>query len=54
MAARGHLGRARAVLTAAALAARSTGHLTGEALLLTDAARLGGAKEVTDRLTALA
>ncbi|WP_307518297.1 LuxR C-terminal-related transcriptional regulator [Streptomyces umbrinus] len=54
LAARGHLGRARAVLTAAALAARSTGHLTGEALLLTDVARLGGAKEVTDRLTALA
>lgn len=54
LAARGHLGRARSVLTAAALVARSTGHLTGEALLLTDVARLGGAKEVTDRLTALA
>ncbi|MFI6274906.1 LuxR C-terminal-related transcriptional regulator [Streptomyces sp. NPDC050988] len=54
LAARGHLGRARSVLTAAALAARSTGHLTGEALLLTDVARLGGAKDVTDRLTALA
>ncbi|MEU9190540.1 LuxR family transcriptional regulator [Streptomyces sp. NPDC048484] len=53
LAARGHLSEARSVLTAAARAARSTGHLTGEALLLTDVARLGGAKEVTDRLTEL-
>ncbi|MFD0310008.1 LuxR C-terminal-related transcriptional regulator [Streptomyces sp. NPDC127119] len=51
---RGHLGRARSVLTAAAGVARSTGHLTGEALLLTDVARLGGASAVTDRLTAIA
>ncbi|MFC4506893.1 MULTISPECIES: AAA family ATPase [Streptomyces] len=54
LAARGHLGRARSVLTAAARTARATGHRTGEALLLTDVARLGGAKEVTDRLTELA
>ncbi|MFH8465465.1 LuxR C-terminal-related transcriptional regulator [Streptomyces sp. NPDC017991] len=54
LAARGHLGRARSVLTAAAGVARSTGHLTGEALLLTDVARLGGAGDVTDRLTAIA
>ncbi|MCX4911659.1 LuxR family transcriptional regulator [Streptomyces sp. NBC_00878] len=54
LAVRGQLGRARSVLTAAARAARSTGHVTGEALLLTDVARLGGAKDVTDRLTALA
>ena len=54
LAARGHLGRARSVLTAAARTARASGHVTGEALLLTDVARLGGAKEVAGRLTALA
>ncbi|WP_308298999.1 LuxR C-terminal-related transcriptional regulator [Streptomyces sp. GESEQ-35] len=54
LAARGHLGQARSVLTAAARAARTTGHLTGEALLLTDVARLGGAKDAADRLTELA
>nr|WP_246596616.1 LuxR family transcriptional regulator [Streptomyces aurantiacus] len=54
LAARGRLGQARSVLTAAARAARSTGHLTGEALLLTDVARLGGAKDAADRLAELA
>ncbi|MFE2139845.1 helix-turn-helix transcriptional regulator, partial [Streptomyces sp. NPDC059466] len=54
LAARGHLGEARSRLTAAAGTARGTGHLTGEALLLTDVARLGGAKDVADRLAELA
>jgi DNA-binding CsgD family transcriptional regulator len=54
LAVRGQLGQARSVLTAAARTARGTGHVTGEALLLTDVARLGGAKEVTYRLTELA
>ncbi|MEU9272943.1 LuxR C-terminal-related transcriptional regulator [Streptomyces sp. NPDC048251] len=54
LAARGHLGRARAVLTAGAGAARITGHHTGEMLLLTDVARLGGAKDTTSRLAELA
>ncbi|WP_405931859.1 LuxR C-terminal-related transcriptional regulator [Streptomyces sp. NBC_00827] len=53
LAARGQLGRARSVLADAAGIARASGHVTGEALLLTDVARLGGAKEVTGRLTAL-
>lgn len=52
--ARGQLAKARAVLTKAAQAARDTGHVTGEALLLTDIARLGGAKDVTTRLSQLA
>lgn len=54
LAARGQVGRARSVLVEAAGVARASGHVTGEALLLTDVARLGGAKEVTGRLTALA
>lgn len=54
LAARGQLGRARSVLADAAGIARASGHVTGEALLLTDVARLGGAKEVTGRLTAIA
>ncbi|MCX4766694.1 LuxR C-terminal-related transcriptional regulator [Streptomyces sp. NBC_01275] len=54
LAARGRLGQARSVLTAAAAAARRTGHVTGEALLLTDVARLGGAQEVSGRLAELA
>jgi len=54
LAARGQLARARSVLTAAAASARRTGHVTGEALLLTDVARLGGAKEVGGRLAVLA
>ncbi|MCX5558807.1 LuxR C-terminal-related transcriptional regulator [Streptomyces sp. NBC_00038] len=53
LAARGQLARARSVLVDAAGIARAGGHVTGEALLLTDVARLGGAKEVTGRLTAL-
>ncbi|WP_371666567.1 LuxR C-terminal-related transcriptional regulator [Streptomyces sp. NBC_00289] len=51
---RGHLAKARARLTKAAETARSIGHVASEALLLTDAARLGGAREVTGRLNELA
>lgn len=54
LAARGELGEARTVLMAAARTARVTGHTTGEALLLTDVARLGGARRVAGRLTELA
>lgn len=54
LAARGQLGQARSVLIAGARTARATGHVTGEALLLTDVARLGGARQVTGRLTELA
>ncbi|MER6434488.1 LuxR C-terminal-related transcriptional regulator [Streptomyces sp900105245] len=54
LAARGNLTKARAVLAEAARTARSTGHLTSEALLLTDIARLGGAQETASRLTDLA
>ncbi|MGW8357667.1 LuxR C-terminal-related transcriptional regulator [Streptomyces wedmorensis] len=50
----GRLGEARTVLAEAARSARETGHVTSEALLLTDVARLGGAKEVTGRLAELA
>ncbi|MFE9500573.1 LuxR C-terminal-related transcriptional regulator [Streptomyces collinus] len=53
-AARGHLSQARSVLTEAANFARRTGHITSEALLLTDVARLGGAENVVNRLTELA
>jgi len=53
-AAHGHLAQARKVLTGAAARARATGHATSEMLLLTDIARLGGARQVTARLTALA
>ncbi|WP_435279793.1 LuxR C-terminal-related transcriptional regulator [Streptomyces sp. 1222.5] len=52
-AARGDLARSRMVLTRAAKRARESGHVTSEALLLTDVARLGGAKEVVDRLAEL-
>ena len=52
-AARGHLSQARDILAAAASAARDTGQPTSEMLLLTDIARLGGAKEVTARLAEL-
>ncbi|MFF3062669.1 LuxR C-terminal-related transcriptional regulator [Streptomyces sp. NPDC057909] len=51
---RGCLGQARSVLVEAAHAARSTGHLMSESMVLTDVARLGGAKEVVDRLAELA
>ncbi|MGW6016288.1 LuxR C-terminal-related transcriptional regulator [Streptomyces sp. NPDC055210] len=54
LAARGQLGKARSVLTAAAERARTTGHLTSEGMLLTDVARLGGAAHVVDRLAELA
>ncbi|MEV2212429.1 LuxR C-terminal-related transcriptional regulator [Streptomyces sp. NPDC050997] len=54
LAARGHVARARSVLTAAARTAHATGHLTGESLLLTDVARLGGAKVAARRLTEIA
>ncbi|MFD8079934.1 LuxR C-terminal-related transcriptional regulator [Streptomyces sp. NPDC059718] len=53
-ASRGQLTEARVVLSAAATKARDTGHVTSEMMLLTDIARLGGAKEVVDRMTDLA
>jgi DNA-binding CsgD family transcriptional regulator len=52
-AARGYQSQARDVLTAAAAEARDTGQFTSEMLLLTDIARLGGAKQVTARLDEL-
>jgi ATP/maltotriose-dependent transcriptional regulator MalT len=54
LAARGRQSQARVILTDAAGIARATGHLAGEALLLTDVARLGGAAEVAGRLADLA
>ncbi|WP_181764391.1 LuxR C-terminal-related transcriptional regulator [Streptomyces albidus (ex Kaewkla and Franco 2022)] len=54
LAAGGHQSKARQVLRTAADAARSTGHITSEGLLLTEIARLGGAKDVTDRLSEIA
>uniref|UniRef100_UPI003F49AE76 helix-turn-helix transcriptional regulator n=1 Tax=Streptomyces sp. CA-141956 TaxID=3240051 RepID=UPI003F49AE76 len=51
---RGHLEQARSVLIQAAKAAQATGCVTSEALLLTDAARLGAAAAVQDRLAELA
>ncbi|MGW1616649.1 LuxR C-terminal-related transcriptional regulator [Streptomyces sp. NPDC002285] len=53
-AAQGDLGRARLVLVEGATSARDAGIVASEALLLTDVARLGGAKEVGDRLAELA
>jgi ATP/maltotriose-dependent transcriptional regulator MalT len=53
-AARGDLAKARTILTTGATAARTAGLLTAEAWLLTDAARLGGAREVAGRLDELA
>lgn len=53
-AAQGHLTQARSVLQEGARAARADGCLASEALLLTDIARLGGAKDVAGRLTELA
>jgi DNA-binding CsgD family transcriptional regulator len=50
----GHRGKARKMLLEAAEAARSTGHITSEGLLLTDVARLGGAAEVAGRLAEIA
>ncbi|MCX5233336.1 LuxR C-terminal-related transcriptional regulator [Streptomyces sp. NBC_00233] len=54
LAARGELTKARTVLLKAAAVARSSGHVTSEALILTDVARMDGAREVTDRLNELA
>ena len=54
LAARGNLAQARSVLGDAARTARTTGHVTGEALLLTDLARLGGAHDAAPRLAELA
>ncbi|MEU6285755.1 LuxR C-terminal-related transcriptional regulator [Streptomyces sp. NPDC047028] len=54
LASRGRLDRARTMLTEAAAQARDTGHVTGEALLLTDVARLGGAAGIAQRLAELA
>ncbi|MEO3808317.1 LuxR C-terminal-related transcriptional regulator [Sphaerisporangium sp. B11E5] len=53
-AALGHLAEARTILTAAAAAARDAGRPSAEAMLLTDVARLGGARQVSGRLTELA
>ncbi|GAA1264799.1 LuxR family transcriptional regulator [Sphaerisporangium rubeum] len=53
-AAEGRLAEARAVLTGAAASARDAGRPGAEALLLTDVARLGGARQVTERLAELA
>jgi DNA-binding CsgD family transcriptional regulator len=52
-AARGDLGQARTVLTAAAGRARAAGHVSSEMVLLTDIARLGGARDVAGRLAEL-
>ena len=54
LAAGGHQSKARSVLCRAADAARSTGHITSEGLLLTEIARLGGAKEDAGRLAEIA
>ncbi|MGW1617273.1 LuxR C-terminal-related transcriptional regulator [Streptomyces sp. NPDC002285] len=54
LASQGRQPQARTVLTEAAQTACDTGHLSSEALLLTDLARLGSAPEVTGRLTELA
>ncbi|WP_406053936.1 LuxR C-terminal-related transcriptional regulator [Streptomyces sp. NBC_01077] len=53
-AAQGHLGQARKLLFKAAAAAQDAGYATSEALLLTEAARLGGAPDVVTRLSQLA
>ncbi|MFD9623901.1 LuxR C-terminal-related transcriptional regulator [Streptomyces virginiae] len=50
----GRLAQARSVLLDAATAARQSGHTTSEALLLTDVARLEGARDVAARLAELA
>lgn len=52
--ARGDLANARSVLQAYAAAAEETGHVTSAVWLLHDAARLGCAAEVVERITALA
>ncbi|MFD9434222.1 LuxR C-terminal-related transcriptional regulator [Streptomyces sp. NPDC060002] len=50
----GKLAAAREVLEAAAASARASGVLSSEAALLTDVARLGGARQAVKRLTELA
>jgi hypothetical protein len=54
LAAQGNLFQACDILVEAAQAARRSGHLTSEAMLLTDADRLGAAKDVRARLSELA
>ncbi|WP_256105978.1 LuxR family transcriptional regulator [Streptomyces sp. ODS05-4] len=53
-AATGNTAEGRRVLHEAAEAARKSGHLTTEAMLLTDVARLGAPAEVLDRLQEIA
>ncbi len=50
----GRLAQARDVLAEGALAAQEAGHVGSEAMLLTDMARLGAARQVADRLADLA
>jgi DNA-binding CsgD family transcriptional regulator len=50
----GQLTQAREVLAEGAEAARQAGHTGSEAMLLTDLARLGAARQVADRLAGLA
>ncbi|WP_406053692.1 LuxR C-terminal-related transcriptional regulator [Streptomyces sp. NBC_01077] len=54
LAAQGNISGARQVLTEAARYSRDTGHVSSEALILADIARLGGAREVSQRLAELA
>ncbi|MCZ4609916.1 LuxR C-terminal-related transcriptional regulator [Streptomyces sp. Lzd4kr] len=54
LAARGRLGEARSLLAKAASAERANGRVVGELRLLTDMARLGGAKDVADRVKEVA
>ncbi|MEU8382513.1 helix-turn-helix transcriptional regulator, partial [Streptosporangium sp. NPDC048865] len=51
---RGELSHARAILTAAARDAREHGQIAFESVLLTDVVRLGGAREVAERLAEIA
>ncbi|MGW8358124.1 LuxR C-terminal-related transcriptional regulator [Streptomyces wedmorensis] len=51
--AHGSLAQARTTLARAAQAAEEASHIPSEIVLLTDIARLGGAKDVTERLTEL-
>jgi DNA-binding CsgD family transcriptional regulator len=53
-AARGNVAEARQILAGAAESARATGDLASEGLLLTDLARLGGAREAAGRLAWIA
>ncbi|MGW1617252.1 LuxR C-terminal-related transcriptional regulator [Streptomyces sp. NPDC002285] len=53
-ASQGRVAQARVVLLEAAQMARDTGHITSEALLVTDLARLGDARTAADRLADLA